>query len=165
MARLQRPSHHPEANWRGVGRGPRIPADHGSAMHPQENGAEHAQRIVDECTAAAKRGHRTLYVHLHCTNSNCCVKYFSVTVDYQYVGGYAVVHPFACPYCGRFAVLDADYYPSVEASAEYHERDARDARRSVWRQVKYWQDGDPLLRTSDLYKEVDIERLAALLTG
>jgi hypothetical protein len=128
----------PEFNWRRVGKGPSIPLHHGSMMYQKETGADHARRILDEYAAARKRpGHNLLYVHLHCPNADCCCSNFSLTLKYQYgLGGYRVVHPFCCPNCGTFAVLDASYNPSIETHDEHAKRTESDARRSVWHQLK-----------------------------
>jgi hypothetical protein len=131
----------------------------------QETGAEHAKRILEEYEAALERpDHSVLHVYLYCTNVDCCCSNFNLTLYLQYgLGGYRVVHPFACPYCGKFAVLDSTRRPPIQTAREHNEQSESQARRSVWRQVERRQHDQPGPRASDYFKEIDIEQIAELL--
>jgi hypothetical protein len=69
------------------------------------------ERVVAECAAARERSSGSIFVHLLCTNEDCDVDTFSLTYQYAHRlnprvwDGKAIVHPFACPYCGQPAEL------------------------------------------------------------
>lgn len=151
-----------DVRWRGVGNGPRIPASTGSMYRP-ESGQNHAARFLGEYRKAKVRGMQdgSMCIRLHCPNQDCCMRLFRVEIDYQYDPGYEIVHAFACPYCGKLAVLDADSHPAVEAGPEYADRQDRDARQSVWHQIRR-QRGERGCMASEVDNEVDIKIIAEL---
>jgi hypothetical protein len=131
----------------------------------KDSGADHAQRILNEYEAARERNANgfCLYVRMYCPNSDCAVRHFTIELGYQSVGGYKIVHPFACPYCGQFAVLDAYATPAIETQREYNQRKKCEARQSVWRQIRHHRTRALGILASDMDKEVDIAQLAELL--
>ena len=81
---------------------------------------------------------------------------------YQFDPGYEVVHPFACPYCGKFAILN--YYPpggqAVENDLERVAHKEARARQSVWRQLQA-RRGQIVFGLEELETEIDLEELLA----
>jgi hypothetical protein len=155
---------HTDVRWRGVGKGPHLPKTTGS-MHFPESGAEHVERMLKQYNEVKERAAPwTIYIDLHWPNPDCPVKGFNVTISYQKDPGYELVHWFGCPYCGQFATLNAFGDPSIRDASTEDERQDREARQSVWQQLRrHRQGGFGAMLLAEFEKEIDIDELARVL--
>jgi hypothetical protein len=154
-----------DVRWRGVGQGPTIPSGKVGGLSWSETGTQHVERTLREYRQARERAGNyvsSVTFSFYCENSDCAVNIFEVRVSHQFDPGYEVVHGFACPYCGKFAILN--YYPprglAVENDRERISNEEAEARRSVWRQLQE-RRGQIGFNASEVQAEIDLEELLA----